>query len=335
MYSSEVMVRPRCRYRVRSRWLFTASIFVFGLVSILTLRRHTSSRSRTILFDSVAPYRGRSYIGTRATYKFNHSPPNGTCVLTRKDTATFVILVGSAPHHFPLRNAIRGTWGREARNSGFVVVFVTGKPPPSSKEYEWQLGLDTEAAVNRDILQGTFIGTYGTMTMLNILGLKWAAEACGSADFLVKISDDTYLNVKRLKQSFENVRYKSAVVYARVDNSDTHWNGHRLARARQSICVPCGYALSMDVVPMLFNSSLTGSFNSMEDLFWAHTTGTTVKLESLLDFGTYIRGVTTQCEVRNLITSHQLNAYDMEVMWRELRNANSSCSPSNKDEGFR
>ncbi|XP_029841216.2 beta-1,3-galactosyltransferase 1-like [Ixodes scapularis] len=247
----------------------------------------------------------------------------------------FIVVVHSAPHHFRLRATIRETWARDARfplsdGRRAVVVFVMGKPAVSPNYYEFQIKIASEAAVHKDIVQGTFTGSYTSVTLLNILMLKWASLSCPQASYLVKVADDTFVNMKYMRDVFQDVVFKTSVIYAHVYRKPSVWNGHKLNVIKETICVSCGYAVSMDVVPRLFSLSIHGSLSSMEGLFWnaSQDRMSPVSVINMRGFSSLRGGKATGCDMRKAITSHQLEVEDMLRLWKDLQNKTEHCNVS-------
>ncbi|CAN7995599.1 unnamed protein product [Ixodes hexagonus] len=333
--------------RTQCRWVWLLGcIFTFAAVGWSVLIQFRDSRQGKAHKGSTSElqrqaYRSRRhYTGDPASYEFTLQPPASLCPDTmaaeRMSTGdTFVVAVHSAPHHFRFRSTIRDTWARDARfplDNGrrAVVVFVMGKPAASPKSYETQVKIASEAAVHKDIVQGTFIGSYTSVPRLNILMLKWASLSCPQASYLVKVSDDSFVNMKHMRDTFRDVAFRSSVIYAHVYRKMSVWNGHRLKVVKDTICVSCGYAVSMDLVPRLFNESVGGSLTSMEGLFWRASRDPSfpVSVVNMREFSSLRGGAGTGCDIRSAITSHQLEAQDMLAIWRNLHNASKSCNES-------
>ncbi|XP_060583239.1 beta-1,3-galactosyltransferase 1-like [Ruditapes philippinarum] len=114
------------------------------------------------------------------------------CASVRK--LAVLVVVNSATDHFDRRQAIRLTWTNDKYYShlGTVrVVFLLGK----SANLAVQMGIEKEAEISRDILQGNFMDTYCNLTHKGIMGLKWITERCRNAQVILKVDDDFMVNM--------------------------------------------------------------------------------------------------------------------------------------------
>ena len=51
----------------------------------------------------------------------------------------------------------------------------------------YQLMLEEEHKLYRDIVQGSFIENYKNLTLKSIMGLKWVSQYCKEAPFAIKV----------------------------------------------------------------------------------------------------------------------------------------------------
>uniref|UniRef100_A0A6P7FZH1 Hexosyltransferase n=1 Tax=Diabrotica virgifera virgifera TaxID=50390 RepID=A0A6P7FZH1_DIAVI len=75
-------------------------------------------------------------------------------------------------------------------------VFLLGLAP--NDKYTTQVSVESESKRFKDIIQGNFIEAYRNLTYKHIMGLKWAAENCFGVDFIIKMDDDTVVNVDKI-----------------------------------------------------------------------------------------------------------------------------------------
>ncbi|KAH9380947.1 hypothetical protein HPB48_008166 [Haemaphysalis longicornis] len=295
-----------------------------------------------------APFRWRSSGAFRMRPASNElliQPPEGLCTRAfaagENGTAraeTFVVAVHSAPHHFENRLAIRATWARDSGaalqtgGTDVLVVFAMGQPSASPRKQQTQLRIASEAALYRDVIQGSFPGTFSASLPLNAITLKWVSIACPQASYVVKVSDDSFVNVWRLRELLGGAKPRSPTVYAHIYQKPSVWNGHRLTLVRNNICVACGYAVSGDAVNGLLNRAMSGGFISVEHLFWnvSRDRVAPVKLVNMRAFST-TRGLDSDplpCGVKNAIASHHLSAGSMYEAWKALHNDTAPCDAS-------
>ncbi|KAH6927543.1 hypothetical protein HPB50_005660 [Hyalomma asiaticum] len=293
-----------------------------------------------------APFRwsrNGAYRMKPASGKLLIQPPEGVCAKAfgagngSAPQESFVVVVHSAPHHFEHRSAIRTTWARDASipshsedaSADALVIFAMGRPSSSPRQHQTQVRIATEAALHHDIIQGSFPGTFSASLPLNVVMLKWVSLACPQASYVVKVSDDSFVNIRRLRQTLGEAQVRSSVVYAHIYQKPSEWNGHKLTFIRDNICVACGYAMSGDAVVQLLNRSTHGGFTSVEHLFWnaAQDPVAPLKLVDMKAFST-TRGAGLDnfpCGVRNAIASHHFSADDMHEAWKVLHNDTAPC----------
>ena len=51
---------------------------------------------------------------------------------------------------------------------------------------------------HRDIIQGSFLDSYGNLTLKTRMALKWTVEDCPSAKYVMKTDDDMWINVPNI-----------------------------------------------------------------------------------------------------------------------------------------
>ncbi|XP_054921690.1 beta-1,3-galactosyltransferase 5-like [Dermacentor andersoni] len=303
-----------------------------------------------------APFRlprSGAYRMATASGKLLIQPPEGACAKAfAGDNGSapregYVVVVHSAPHHFEHRSAIRATWARDVSmplNSGNVridalVLFAMGRPGTSPLQHQTQVRIATEAALHQDIIQGSFPGTFSASLPLNAIMLKWVSVACPQASYVVKVSDDSFVNMQLLRETLGAAQLRSSVVYAHIYRKPSVWNGHKLSFIRDNICVPCGYAMSGDTVLDLLNRTTRGGFTSVEHLFWNATQDRVapLRLVNMQAFST-TRGAGSSpfpCGVRDAIASHHLSAGDMHEAWKVLHNGTASCADKRTESELR
>ncbi|CAH1241654.1 B3GALT1 [Branchiostoma lanceolatum] len=127
------------------------------------------------------------------------NPHTYTFVLNNPDKCksgedVFLLILVSTRHlNHRQRYEIRQTWGKEANVPGVVikVLFAVGLVTDAAL----QRGLEHESRVHKDIIQENFIDSDRNRTLKTIMGLKWAAQFCPQAQYVMKANDDTFVNV--------------------------------------------------------------------------------------------------------------------------------------------
>lgn len=123
----------------------------------------------------------------------------------------FVFLVHSRPDHFRQREAIRATWGGLGDLGGgwaARTVFLLGRGKGGGGEggevgdpegAEVEELVDRESLLHGDLVVGSFTDHYHNLTYKHVMALRWAANHCTHATYLVKADDDAFIDVPALK----------------------------------------------------------------------------------------------------------------------------------------
>ncbi len=133
------------------------------------------------------------------SFRYRLSPP--PCQDVAANRSVFIAVI-SAPDHFEKRNLIRQTWRKHLNSSGNQegLMGLAG--------FSFSLGLtennvtqskiDEESKTYGDILQSEMSDSYRNLT-LKLGGLfNWLYKNCEKVDFVFKVDDDVYVNVRNL-----------------------------------------------------------------------------------------------------------------------------------------
>ncbi|XP_051831197.1 beta-1,3-galactosyltransferase 2-like [Antechinus flavipes] len=112
-----------------------------------------------------------------------------------------LMLVMTRPQEVGVRQVIRQTWGNETLVSGVIIrrLFVLGLPPPLFAQ-ELQDLLEEEDREHGDLLQVGFLDTYHNLTFKVLTALEWMAQSCPTAQYVLKVDSDVFLNPNYLVQ---------------------------------------------------------------------------------------------------------------------------------------
>ena len=120
---------------------------------------------------------------------------------------TIVILVNSAPGNFDRRKIIRQTWKNHLTDlqeenvmgiAGFA--FVLGQ----TDDNVTQSKIEEEAKIYGDIIQIGMKDFYRNLSMKVAALFNWLYTNCEKVDFVVRVDDDVYINVRNLVQFVQN-----------------------------------------------------------------------------------------------------------------------------------
>merc|ERR1711871_1756125 len=113
----------------------------------------------------------------------------------------WMIAVVSSPDHFKARKAIRSTWGAQARAMGITVKHFVGQIAPDNEERD---SIEAHLAEEGgDAVRAThFTESYHNLTSKALFIFEYARSNCYNG--VMKVDDDTFLNVGRLKWFLDN-----------------------------------------------------------------------------------------------------------------------------------
>ncbi|KAK7501947.1 hypothetical protein BaRGS_00006699 [Batillaria attramentaria] len=135
---------------------------------------------------------GESVAGTNSSLLLQFP---SVLLLGNQQTEPFlVVLVVSKPENTQLRLAIRRTWGRDlnAERSEVVLRFFVGQ------DDSWDDIVEREQALHGDVMKTDFVDTYVNLSYKVLASISWAVGTFTTAAYVMKVDDDTYVNLPYL-----------------------------------------------------------------------------------------------------------------------------------------
>lgn len=193
-----------------------------------------------------------------------------------------LITVSSAANHTESRDVIRKSWGNWKKylsNLSYRVVFVLGLTMNATEQKD----INAESEQHNDIIQADFLDSYQNLTYKSIFSLKWAEEFCASANFVLKVDDDVYINIFTLATEIEgrfglskgsahliccgHIFHKNEVI--RDEASKYHVSREEWLRdgVYPPFCSGAAYMVSRDVSRDLVRLSTSERFFKLDDVF--------------------------------------------------------------------
>lgn len=129
-----------------------------------------------------------------------------------EDRPFLLVLIPSVVSNSDHRAAIRRTWLQAAETNSWPGVcvreqvkhlFLLGCSENSCAE-DARLLLN-ESTIFEDIVMVNFIDSYRNLTTKILVGLKWTHEYCPQARFVIKVDEDTFINVPLLTDLLRHV----------------------------------------------------------------------------------------------------------------------------------
>ena len=186
-----------------------------------------------------------------------------------------LIVVNSGTDHFDRRQAIRSTWANDKFYShlGTVrVLFLLGMNDNPAV----QAGIDKEAEVFKDILQGDFIDTYLNLTHKGVMAFKWITERCRNPKMIMKVDDDFVVNMflyfQKLGGEMRSINVycellMQAVVQRNISKrwyvSEEHFRGELYYKR---YCEGKFVSMTNDIMPSLYKSAMRTPFFPYDDV---------------------------------------------------------------------
>src|SRR6218665_341466 len=204
--------------------------FQKGLISNLsdtfpnnTSRMNFSNRPFNPLDQYFLTVRGKGkeiregHIANPIDFLYVKNPGYKTCGEEKVFLIAFVTL---AVERYDFRKAIRNTW---AVTSDFRLpvryVFIVGRSTGRNADRIQQI-VEEESRNFGDIVQADFLDTYNNLTYKSLMGLRWATTYCPEAKYVMKIDDDTFVNMfallDRLEEDLNRTTFSDLKLFCRV-----------------------------------------------------------------------------------------------------------------------
>lgn len=143
------------------------------------------------------------------------------CVTNGGDKPSLFIAVTSDSAEIQKRDIVRRTWMQHLKISDVAHLFdvagfrfFIGK---SNSSYVQSL-VQEESHNNGDIIQADIEDSYSNTTFKSISILKWVAQFCPSAHYVIKTNDDVYVNVRNLAATVQILHPTDLAIYGKLVN---------------------------------------------------------------------------------------------------------------------
>ena len=139
--------------------------------------------------------------------------------VTHPNASSLFVAIISAPSYFDKRNIIRQTWLSYLQTQSELGLlnlvgfgFVVGLP----EDRETRKKIEAENVEHNDILQIEMRDDYYNLTLKVVGLLNWINDHCSRVDFVLKVDDDVYVNVRNLREVIKNLNSSEHSVYGSV-----------------------------------------------------------------------------------------------------------------------
>ena len=196
---------------------------------------------------------------------------------------TWLVYVHTQPHRGNKRMLLRKTWANEKlfKQRNIRVLYVMGSTGNTAIQREiW-----AEFARHRDILQGNFTDDEYSGPVKARMALKWVATYCAKARYILKVEDDTFVDIFWLMDIVKKQQGHSHLIvcplwpeHSRLIQRDPRkCNGDNIWCLRYTefpgmthfpqYCDAIGYLVSRDMASKMFRAVPTTAFFWLEQVY--------------------------------------------------------------------
>ncbi|XP_055550408.1 beta-1,3-galactosyltransferase 1-like [Wyeomyia smithii] len=236
-----------------------------------------------------------------------------------------LILITSAPTHREHRLSIRQSWGHYGIRRDVAIGFILGRTHDQPVEDQ----LSAENYMYSDLIRGNFLDSYNNLTLKTIFLLEWTSINCPEARYLLKTDDDMFINVPKLLQFIETHASHKRSIFGRLAEN---WTPVRNEESKyylspEQYSPPLfppfttgpAYLMTSDIVPELYNASLSRTFLKLEDVY---ITGIIAQLliirrVNIKEFYNQ-RIAFSQCNIKQSISIHMVIQIEQYELWKML-----------------
>ncbi|XP_071089068.1 beta-1,3-galactosyltransferase 1-like [Haliotis cracherodii] len=355
-----MMVSNRCRIRLLRQVLLYATLIVGGIVLWMTSRRYPvlekfDHSTNTIPVANLTNYITSDKLGklkytivrdahpvTLTDYFIPREEvvnpfPNKYVIKPKNmcdDPPFLVIMVCSVHSHTNVRDAIRDTWGSVGHGSAWPgsdvrlqvkILFLFGKVKMPSMEYL----IHRESKTYNDVLQGDFTDSYKNLTLKTLMGLRFVANTCPGAEYVLKADEDTFTHVQLLYQFLRTVQPVNSVIGHIYTTSPVRRHGiwavsFEMYPYHDYPYYASGntYVLSRDVIGCISNTSGYLPYLPIEDVFVTGVMGVVCRA-TLVDLEGFTYWIQRAPEPEDFTIGNKLSANKVSPglareIWKEL-----------------
>ncbi|KAK7113724.1 beta-1,3-galactosyltransferase 1-like [Littorina saxatilis] len=264
--------------------------------------------------------------------------PQNVCGNGSAGAPFLLVMIPSLSHHILMRQTIRRTWGSVVHSPwpGTVnlpsvkIVFVFGR---TEAEEEEEVVLKAESQRYGDVLYVDFVDSYRNLTYKSLTSLHWASTRCPDTKFVMKVDEDTFVNVPYLLEYLHYHRReltRTVVGYAnpkpvcvRTGKWAVNFNSYPLSVFPRYF-YGHSYVISSDVIKDIVTASQHLPFIPVED---ASVTGVLAYVVNATRLHNSLFAVSRRsytCAILNnvKITITMLTEFTHMIIWRAVqRNA--------------
>lgn len=155
---------------------------------------------------------------TSFNYLINTSPCDNKKSVDHSNKSSVFVAIVSAAGHTVKRATIRRTWKQHLHNQVVtdlieIVGFAFFMGKTDNKQH--QDSINGEHDNFSDIVQIDMIDTYNNLTLKYVATLNWLMKYCPSVDYVLKVDDDVYVNVRNVAATIRTLTPSRQSIYGK------------------------------------------------------------------------------------------------------------------------
>lgn len=184
-----------------------------------------------------------------------------------------IMVIISSPESMANRICVRKTWGFYKIKSQLKIVFLIGK----SKSQKINYAVYKENKQFKDIIEIDLQENYYGLTYKTVAMLELVSKHCKDAKFLMKLDDDTYLNLPRILRFLANHKNDKRKIYGTLgyekkpvrDETDKYFvrKDEYSGDVYPDYISGGSYLITSDIISELYITSLNTPYLKYEDVF--------------------------------------------------------------------
>ncbi len=145
---------------------------------------------------------------------------NGNFCVNAAPGLRYLVYFHSAIENTEKRKMLRQTWANlEWYNGTVEFLFFVGKSKSNWAFY--QQSLHEEIKAHGDMVLGDFLDVYRNTTLKALFALNWISNHCGWIRFAIKVDDDTFMNIFKLREILDAIDPSSTTIACSVNGDRT------------------------------------------------------------------------------------------------------------------
>jgi beta-1,3-galactosyltransferase 1 len=153
--------------------------------------------------------------------------------------------------------------------------------------------------------------------------LEWVSSNCPNAKFILKIDDQTFVNVEKLLQIINGKLLDTMSIYGKVSESSDQFNDFD----SEFIAGPA-YMMTSDCVQPIYKAALDAKYIKFEDIFITGVIANLVGIKRINteEFKESVSTLNSNCDLRNVVSINGVSADQHYELWFTLNNELNDCN---------